>query len=30
MSVRSGDEVIKQYGDKARDGVLFIETKKGK
>jgi bla regulator protein BlaR1 len=30
MSVRSGDEVVKQYGEKAKDGVLFIETKKGK
>jgi len=30
MSVKSGDEVIKQYGDKAKDGVLFIETKKEK
>ena len=30
MSVRSGEEVTKQYGDKAKDGVLFIETKKRK
>lgn len=30
MSVKSGEEVIKEYGDKAKDGVLFIETKKKK
>jgi len=30
MSVRSGDEIVKQYGEKAKDGVLFIETKKKK
>jgi len=30
MSVRSGEEVVKQYGEKAKDGVLFIETKKKK
>jgi bla regulator protein BlaR1 len=29
ISVRWGDEVAK-YGEKAKDGVLFIETKKGK
>ncbi len=30
MSSQSGDEVIKKYGDKAKDGVLFITTKKAK
>jgi bla regulator protein BlaR1 len=28
MSVKSGDEITKQYGEKAKDGVVFIETKK--
>jgi len=28
MSAKSGEEVTKQYGDKAKDGVLFITTKK--
>jgi bla regulator protein BlaR1 len=28
MNVRSGDAVTKQYGDKAKDGVLLITTKK--
>jgi len=28
MSVKSGDEITKKYGSKARDGVVFIETKK--
>jgi len=30
MSVKSGDEIVKQYGSKAKDGVLFIITKKAK
>jgi len=29
MSVKSGDEVTKKYGDKAKNGVVFITTKKG-
>ena len=28
MSVKSSDEITKKYGSKARDGVVFIETKK--
>jgi len=28
MSTKSGEEVTKQYGDKAKEGVLFITTKK--
>ncbi|MDB5122045.1 MAG: BlaR1 peptidase [Mucilaginibacter sp.] len=28
MSVKLGDEVTKQYGEKARNGIVFIETKK--
>jgi hypothetical protein len=28
MSVKSGDEITKQYGDKAKNGVVFISTKK--
>ncbi|BAU53973.1 M56 family metallopeptidase [Mucilaginibacter gotjawali] len=28
MSVKSGDEVTKKYGDKAKNGVVFITTKK--
>jgi len=30
MIVRSGDEVIKKYGDKAKDGVVFLTLKKNK
>ncbi len=30
MSARSGDEIVKKYGDKAKKGVLFITTKKAK
>lgn len=30
MNVQSGDEVIKKYGDKAKEGVLFITTTKSK
>ncbi|MDR3694860.1 M56 family metallopeptidase [Mucilaginibacter sp.] len=29
MSVKSGDEITKKYGDKAKNGVVFITTKKG-
>jgi outer membrane murein-binding lipoprotein Lpp len=28
MSVKLGDEVTKQYGEKAKNGIVFIETKK--
>ncbi len=28
MSVKSGDDITRKYGSKARDGVVFIETKK--
>ena len=28
MSVKSGDEITKKYGDKAKNGVVFITTKK--
>jgi hypothetical protein len=28
MTVKSGDEVTKQYGDKAKNGIVLIETKK--
>ena len=28
MSVKSGDEITKKYGDKAKNGVVFISTKK--
>ncbi|MDB5146046.1 MAG: BlaR1 peptidase [Mucilaginibacter sp.] len=28
MSVKSGEEVTKQYGEKARNGIVFIVTKK--
>jgi uncharacterized membrane protein len=28
MSVKSGDEMTKKYGSKAKNGVVFIETKK--
>jgi len=28
MGVRSGDEMTKKYGDKAKNGVVFITTKK--
>ncbi len=28
MSVKSGDDVAEKYGDKAKNGVLFITTKK--
>jgi bla regulator protein BlaR1 len=28
MSVKSGEEITKKYGDKAKNGVLFIDTKK--
>jgi hypothetical protein len=28
MSVKSGEEMTKKYGDKAKNGVLFITTKK--
>jgi len=28
MNVRSGDEMTRKYGDKAKNGVLFISTKK--
>jgi len=30
MSSKTGAEMIKQYGDKAKGGVLFITTKKAK
>jgi bla regulator protein BlaR1 len=30
VSVKSGDDIVKQYGSKAKDGVLFITTKKAK
>lgn len=30
MSAQSGDDIVKKYGDKAKDGVLFITTKKAK
>jgi hypothetical protein len=30
MNVKSGEEVIKKYGDKAKNGVVFITTKKAK
>ena len=30
MNVQSGDEVIKKYGEKAKEGVLFITTTKSK
>jgi bla regulator protein BlaR1 len=30
ISIKSGDEMIKQYGAKAKDGVVFIITKKSK
>jgi hypothetical protein len=29
MSVKSGDEITQKYGDKAKNGVVFITTKKG-
>jgi hypothetical protein len=28
MNIKSGEEVIKKYGDKAKNGVVFISTKK--
>ena len=28
MSVKSGDEMTQKYGDKAKNGVVFITTKK--
>ncbi|HEY4326008.1 MAG TPA: M56 family metallopeptidase [Mucilaginibacter sp.] len=30
MNVKSGEEVIKKYGDKAKNGVVFITTTKAK
>ncbi|MGZ3755021.1 MAG: M56 family metallopeptidase [Mucilaginibacter sp.] len=30
MSAQSGDDIVKKYGDKAKDGVLFITTKKAR
>ena len=29
MSVKSGEEMTEKYGDKAKNGVVFISTKKG-
>jgi bla regulator protein BlaR1 len=29
MSVKSGEEVTEKYGDKAKNGIVFISTKKG-
>jgi len=28
MSIKSGDDITKKYGDKAKNGVVFITTKK--
>ena len=30
MEVLKGDKAIEKYGDKAKDGVIKITTKKGK
>ena len=30
ISAQSGDDIVKKYGDKAKDGLLFITTKKAK
>jgi len=29
MSVKTGDDITKKYGDKAKNGIVFITTKKG-